>query len=135
MTLLTITRKLINPLGIKVRYAKDDECENNTWCAWSDDDIICIPKDKKEYYDKRFMKDFKKRFPKVKADEITISILHEVGHCMVKPNELCANKNPKNYFDRFDERVATAWAAEYITTHKKKIKKFEKKLKKVLEKG
>jgi len=137
MTLKKITKKFLKDLGIKVRYAREEEDGEDGFFAYYTENLITIPRNEENYYCKDFMEDFKNRYPQVKAHEITISILHEVGHCMVHPNKKCkTEKKVKiDYYHKFNERIATAWAAEYIITHPKKIAKFEKKLKKVLEEG
>lgn len=135
MTLKKITKKFLKDLDIDVKYAKEERDGEDGFYAYYWKNLIIIPRNEENYYCEDFMEDFNNRFPNVKAHEITISILHEVGHCMVHPNAKCDTEEPVNYYDRFDERVATAWAAEYIITHPKKIAKFEKKLAKLLEKG
>lgn len=135
MTLKKITKKFLKDLDIDVKYAKEERDGEDGFYAYYWKNLIIIPRNEENYYSEEFMEDFNNRFPNVKAHEVTISILHEVGHCMVHPNAKCDTEEPANYFDRFDERVATAWAAEYIITHPQKIAKFEKKLAKLLEKG
>lgn len=136
MALKKITKKFLKDLDIKVRYANEED-DFDGFFAYYTENLVVIPRYEENYYSEEFMEDFHNRYPEIKAHEVTISILHEVGHCMVHPNKKCKTEKKVrvDYFHKFDERIATAWAAEYIITHPKKIAKFEKKLAEILEKG
>lgn len=137
MKLKKIAKELVKDFGIKVKYANLERDDFDGFFAYYEDNFIVVPREEENYYCEDFMEDFKNRYPEVNAHEITISILHEVGHCMVHPNKTCKTEKAVkiDYYHEFDERIATAWAAEYIITHPKKIAKFEKKLKEMLEEG
>jgi len=66
---------------------------------------------------------------------ITLSLLHEIGHIMTLDEADCEEPKTKNnmeYFRLHDEWLATEWAIDYLMTHKKKLRKFEKSLDKRL---
>ena len=127
-----IINKFLEPLGITAN--KGDE-----FCAYYWEDRIEYP-GRYGWHSDAFMEDFNARYPEITTHEYVISILHEVGHCFVNPiedDENCkvATENPEDYFHKFDERMATIWAAEYIKAHPERIAKFEKKIVKWLEKA
>ena len=86
----------------------------NDVIVWS---ILTIEKSGEAFYD-----NFISRFPKAKGFSLfTLSILHEVGHLEtenemeddvdIRNNEIMTNEE---YFNLFNERIATDWAGYWI---------------------
>lgn len=100
-----------------------------------------------------FLKDAEARFPDVHADVFLWSLLHEIGHsetlddlddgveelCMEIKRELNEHQDWSTeirytiYFNCPDEKAATDWAGEYLTTHFKEISLFWNKLQKAIK--
>lgn len=101
--------------------------------------------------DRTFMEFVEKNFPGVNCNIFIWSLLHEVGHHMTKDlwtdeeqeqfdedkdhlrnlsecEEFLDEENWAGichmYYEILDERVATAWAADYIYFHEKELKEF-----------
>lgn len=116
-----------------------------------DEIVVYVPNWKKADYKhdfggKCFRKDFIERCPNAKGfSDVTISLLHEVGHTMTKsqlPDDYDREKECEKvekvkgktahafaYFRMLDEMLATDWAIEWLQ-HKKNrkiAKQFEKK--------
>ena len=101
---------------------------------------------KDDFGGKCFRKDFVKRCPLAKGfSDVTISLLHEIGHTMTKSalpadydrEKECDKVNKIKgktahtyaYFKMLDEVLATDWAIEWLSNadNRKIAKKFEKK--------
>lgn len=120
-------KKLVKSItGKNIKLKKSDRWETN-WTSkiwWADDEGA---NDSKE-----FRAFFVSRCPAGNNySDITISLLHEVGHMM------CVNESfgiesdattNQEYFITHDEWLATKWAIEYLINHPKKLKKFEKRI-------
>ena len=125
-----------------------------------DDEItILIPNWKKVDFSKddggkAFRKDFVNRFPSARGfSDVTLSLLHEIGHTMTKAfvppmNDEIDEYNAKVqnlemcdvyplYFALTDERMATDWAINWLKNaeNRKLAKKFEKKFSTCFVKG
>lgn len=79
-----------------------------------------------------FRADFLARCP-IAANylDITLSILHEIGHYMTrdKMNFIYPDTYTyKEYFAAHDEVIATDWAINYIINNEERVKNFEKLL-------
>ena len=134
MNLKVETNKFLKPMGITAKRGTEFMA---LW--WRK--VIKFPRYEEDFYNEGFMNEFHKVYPDIKCHEFIISILHEVGHCKNPPldwtEEEVKRNNPyaKNYFQNYDEKIATLWAANYIRTHEKEVREFEKKLAIMLEKG
>lgn len=94
MKLKKIAKELVKDFGIKVKYANLERDDFDGFFAYYEDNFIVVPREEENYYCEDFMEDFKNRYPEVNAHEITISILHEVGHCMVHLTKSAKPKKP-----------------------------------------
>lgn len=145
---------IILPIDIEIDYDNDSSVNYAVCGDIRDEDdeiIVYVPNWKKADYNndfggKCFRKDFVKRCPLANGfSDVTISLLHEVGHTMTK------DKLPKNYnrekeysrvnliqdktahayayFKMLDETLATDWAIEWLNDaeNRKTAKAFEKK--------
>lgn len=91
---------------------------------------------------KEFYENFCTRFPVAWGfDLFTLSILHEVGHLeteweMVDDTKIRNRKGLTNteYFNLFNERIATDWAGEWIENNIKLALDIDKIFKKMLKK-
>ena len=119
-------------------------------CADGNNITVFIPNWKKadytnDYGGKCFRKDFVDRCPLGRGfSDITISLLHEIGHAMTDadiPNNFCREveyskiRNISDitqrmfaYFRLLDEMMATDWAIDWLqdAEHRKMAKAFEK---------
>lgn len=136
MKLKAIIKEFTAPFGIKV-------CKGYEWEAYENE--VHYPDNPERYNAEGFMEVIERIYPDIKASEFTWSLLHEIGHAKTwryftkKAWKKYAKTAPyihdiEEYFRIPQERVATDWAADYIRKHPKKIKKFEKKLQKALDK-
>lgn len=85
-----------------------------------------------------FYEDFINRFPKCKGMSLMIlSLLHEVGHLetewdMVDDTAVRARirdeKDSERYFALHNEKIATDWAGEWITSHLEEAKMWDDKI-------
>lgn len=89
-------------------------CLDSDIVVWS---ILTLEKSGEAFYD-----NFVSRFPKAKGFSLfTLSVLHEVGHLEtenemeddidIRNNEIMTNEE---YFNLFNERIATDWAGCWI---------------------
>ena len=91
---------------------------------------------------KEFYENFCTRFPVARGfDLFTLSILHEVGHLeteweMIDDTKIRNRKGLTNaeYFNLFNERIATDWAGEWIENNIKLALDIDKIFKKMLKK-
>ena len=118
--------------NIKVKFGKRLECspeDNTIYIAYKTNEI-----DKKTFMD--FVKELN---PQCSYDDITLGILHEIGHCMTYDEEmeedytLCVNvlselyRNEKinetqfnEFYVRLDlEKKATEWAVDFARNNPK----------------
>ena len=93
---------------------------------------------------KTFYANFVQRFPLCAGFDIfTLSFMHELGHLetewMIEDDTEQRNKimTDNEYYDLYNERIATDWAGHYLTAHLSQMKIWEKniltKIKKVLD--
>ena len=144
------------PCEYHVRSVRSKAITYAVFGAIEDDDIIIfVPNWKKANFKddlggKCFRADFVNRYPAARGfSDVTLSLLHEVGHTMTKMfvppmKEEIAKYNKavehtedmkevnKLYFALTDERMATDWAIEWlkVAENRKMAKKFEKKFSK-----
>ena len=147
---------VILPVDIEIDYDNDSSV-NYAVCGDLSDDvddndiIVYVPNWKKADYKhdkggKYFRQDFVKRCPLAKGfSDVTISLLHEIGHTYTKvylPDDYSREKEYSAldaitdatercfaYFKMLDEVLATDWAIEWLqdTDNRKLAKAFEKK--------
>ena len=86
-----------------------------------------------EIEDKMFRADFIKRCPMAQGfANVTLSILHELGHHFNREAVICADKlvgdNMKEHLTLPHEVIATDWAINWLQNkeNRKTVKKFEK---------
>lgn len=134
MTLKTLLKEFCEPFGVKVKKSEIWEATEHK---------VFYPDNPDNYYAEGFMDIINRVYPEAKATEFTWSLLHELGHTQTwnyftrkawKRYEKTAPyiHDYEEYFRVPQERAATDWAANYIMNNPKKIKKFEKKLRKIL---
>lgn len=88
-----------------------------------------------------FYDNFISRFPKCKSLSLfCLSFLHELGHLETEydmVDDIKAREKVKTYeeyFNLYNERIATDWAGNYATKHLKEMKIFDKKISEKMEK-
>ena len=96
---------------------------------------LILPHDlnQNEIEDKMFRADFVKRCPMAKGfANVTLSILHELGHHFNREAVICADKlvgdNMEEHLTLPHEVIATDWAINWLQNkeNRKTVKKFEK---------
>ena len=96
---------------------------------------LILPHDlnQNEIEDKMFRADFVKRCPMAQGfANVTLSILHELGHHFNREAVICADKlvgdNMKEHLTLPHEVIATDWAINWLQNkeNRKTVKKFEK---------
>ena len=96
---------------------------------------LILPHDlnQNEIEDKMFRADFVKRCPMAQGfANVTLSILHELGHHFNRETVICADKlvgdNMKEHLTLPHEVIATDWAINWLQNkeNRKTVKKFEK---------
>lgn len=101
------------------------------WCI-NLKDTLYYAEDEETESAQAFRMDFLVRCP-IAANhlDITLSILHEIGHYMTRdemdyiyPDTYTYNE----YFAAHDEMIATNWAINYIINNEERVKNFEKLL-------
>lgn len=110
--------------NIKINKGKywETNWENKIW--WADDEDTEGAKAFKDFFIKHcpMAKDF---------NNITISLLHEIGHIMTideSYGEQIKTKDNEKYFTSHDEWIATEWAINFLINNTKLLRKFEKKI-------
>ncbi len=142
------------PIDINVDWDNDSSVNYAVCGDINDEDdeiIFYVPNWKKadfkdDFGGKYFRKDFERRCPLAKGfSDVTISLLHEVGHTMTKDNLPHGYNREKEYtrvnfitdkvahtlayFKMLDETLATDWAIAWLNNaeNRKFAKQFEKK--------
>ena len=109
---------------IKIKKGKywETNWENKIW--WANDENTEGAKAFKDFFIKHcpIAKDY---------NNITISLLHEIGHIMMVDEsygEKIETKDNEKYFNSHDEWIATEWAINFLINNTKLLRKFEKKI-------
>lgn len=97
--------------------------------------IVATEKEEEEFYN-----NFVKRFPRAKNfSTFTLSVLHEIGHLetediMIDDTEI-RNKplTNKQYFNLYNEKIATNWAGRWINENFEEAKKINETFIKLLD--
>ena len=100
---------------------------------WS---LLCGEKDGDAFYS-----NFCKLFPFVKDYNLfTLAVFHEIGHIETE-DEMIDDTDIRNtelsneeYFNLFNEKIATEWAGNFISTHAMFTKHFDNKFTELLKK-
>lgn len=86
-----------------------------------------------------FYNNFIKRFPLAqKLNLFTLSLLHELGHLETEDEiiedkkEFDTNISDEEYFNLYNEVIATDWAGEWIETHLQEAENLNKKLETII---
>ena len=151
---------IILPIDIDVEYENTTDVYYAVCGDVDDEDeeiTVYVPNWKKADYrndfgGQCFRKDFEERCPLAKGfSDVTISLLHEIGHTMTKdylPDDYSREKEYEKvnevkgkvahafaYFKMLDEVLATDWAIEWLADaeNRKTAKKFEKNFWKCFE--
>lgn len=110
--------------NIKIKKGKywETNWENKIW--WANDENTESAKAFKDFFIKHcpMAKDF---------NNITISLLHEIGHIMMVDEsygEQIKTEDNEKYFNSHDEWIATEWAINFLINNTKLLRKFEKKI-------
>lgn len=110
--------------NIQIKKGKywETNWEDKIW--WADDENTEMAK--------AFQNFFIKHCPTAKDfNNITISLLHEIGHIMTVDDiygEQIKTKDNEKYFNSHDEWIATEWAINFLINNTKLLRKFEKKI-------
>lgn len=101
-----------------------DCCMELDFCAYLDTNTIAWSILCPDHSSQTFFENFVLRFPKVAGFDIfTLSILHELGHLETEDEmeddtkERAKNLSDEEYYNLFNEKIATDWAGEWIMNH------------------
>lgn len=116
-------------------------CQYGTdFCAYLDNNIIEWTLLVTENSSEAFYANFVSRYPQVKGFSFfLLSLLHEVGHFeteweMENDTEIRnSDLTDEQYFDLFNERIATDWAGEWILHNLLTAQKVDKQLTALLD--
>lgn len=130
MTQLQAIRQFLNAISSKKVIISR---RRGNWGMYIEKNIptIIIPKDPNEK-DDDFRNDFISRYPcAINYMDVTISILHEMGHYFTRNQFLDFDPSPyENYtgtmhFKNPEEIAATDWAIAWLNSNQEKVREFE----------
>ena len=118
--------------GEHVTIARERDCWSMGMGSSKPRLILPFDLDENDEDDKAFRRDFESRCPLARGfANVTLSILHEIGHHFNREAFLCSKVNEEDYESHFAlpyEIVATDWAIQWLQDpiHRRQAKAFER---------